>query len=97
MAAFCVMVKGPCRGKMCDFWARVRLRKLHIDELVKELRKSISSCEEDFGSNLDDAFSKYWTDFGIKNIRRFCEEDPDLYSKIKQAEDQVKKSLLWEK
>jgi hypothetical protein len=54
MAAFCVLVKGPCRGKMCDFWARVRLRKAHIDELVQELRKSIFSCEEHIGSDLED-------------------------------------------
>ncbi|MFX1559188.1 MAG: hypothetical protein ACFFBL_01245 [Promethearchaeota archaeon] len=93
MAAFCVMVKGPCRGKMCDFWARVRLRKLHIDELVHELRLSISNCD-DSGFTLDDAFSQYWTDFGIKDLRRFCMEDPDLCSKMKQVEDRIRKLLL---
>lgn len=94
MAAFCVMVKGPCRGKMCDFWARVRLRKLHIGELVQDIRNSISICEEDFGSTLDDAFSQYWTNFGIKDFRRFCEEDPDLCSKLKHAEEQIRKMIL---
>jgi hypothetical protein len=94
MAAFCVMVKGPCRGKMCDFWAGVRLRKLHIDELVQDIRNSISSCEEDIGSNLDDVFSQYWTDFGFKDLRRLCEEDPDLASKMKQAEERVRKTTL---
>jgi hypothetical protein len=94
MAAFCVMVKGPCRGKMCDFWARVRLRKSQIDELVQELWTSISRCEEDSGSTLDDAFSQYWTNFGIKDFRRFCEEDPVLCSKTKQAEEWVRKMIL---
>ncbi|MHA1963986.1 MAG: hypothetical protein ACXACG_12795 [Candidatus Thorarchaeota archaeon] len=94
MAAFCVMVKGPCRGKMCDFWAGVRLRKLHIDELVQDLRINISSCEEDTSSSLDDAFSRYWTNFGFKDLRRFCEEDPELCSKMKQAEERVRKIIL---
>jgi hypothetical protein len=94
MAAFCVMVKGPCRGKMCDFWARVRLRKLDIGELVQEIRNSISICEENLGSTLDDAFSQYWTDFGIKDLKRFCEEAPDLCSKLKHAEEQIRKMIL---
>ena len=92
--AYCVMVQGPCRGKMCDFWARVRIGKLHVDELVQELRSSISSCEEDIGSDLNDAFSQYWTDFGIKDFRRFCEEAPDLCSKIKQAEERTREAML---
>lgn len=82
---------------MCDFWARVKLRKLYIDELVQELRNRINTCEEDLGSNLDDTFSKYWTDFGIKNLGRFCEEAPELCSKMKQVEEQVRKTILWEK
>jgi hypothetical protein len=88
------MVKGPCRGKMCDFWARVRLRKLHIDELAHELRSSISNCGDDVGSTLDDAFTQYWTDFGIKNFSRFCKEEPDLYSKMKLVEKLARKLIL---
>jgi hypothetical protein len=72
----------------------VKLGKLHIDELVQDIRKSISSCEEDFGSNLDDAFFQYWTDFGIKDLRRFCEEEPDLCSKMKQAEERTRNSMF---
>ena len=94
MAAYCVMVKGPCRGKMCDFWVGVRLRKLHIDELVRDLWGSISSCEEDSGSTLGDAFSQYWTDFGINDLRRFCDEDPELCSKMNHVEEQVRMMLL---
>ncbi len=79
---------------MCDFWAGVRLRKLHIDELVQDLRISISNCEENIGSDLDYVFSQYWTDFGIKDLRRFCEEDPELCFKMKQTEERVRKLIL---
>ena len=94
MVSFCVMVKGPCRGKMCDFWARVRLGKLQIGELVQELRNSISNCEETMDSTLDEALMQYWTDFGIKDLRRFSEENPDLYSKMKQAEELIRKEKM---
>ncbi len=90
MAAFCVMVKGPCRGKMCDFWARVKLRKLHIDEIVEELRSSIIGCDGETGSDLDNAFTQFWSDFGIKDLSRFYEEDSELYSKMKDAEEQIR-------
>ena len=92
--AYCVMVKGPCRGIMCDFWVRVRIGKLHVNELAHELQNSISNCEAGITSNLDDAFSQYWTDFGIKDLRRFCEEAPDLCSKMKQAEEQTRETML---
>ncbi len=94
MPLYCVMVKGSCRGKMCDFWAGVRIGKLHIDELVKELQNSISNCEEEITSDLDDAFSQYWTDFGIKDLRRFYEEQPDLCFKMKKAEELTRRTML---
>jgi len=94
MVAFCVMVKGPCRGKMCDFWARVRLRKFDTDELVQEIQNTISICEKEIGSTLDEAFCQYWSDFGIKDIKRFCEEDPNLCSKMKQIENRVRMMML---
>jgi len=79
---------------MCDFWARVRLRKLHINELVQELSQNISNCEDDVGSSLDDLFSQFWTDFGLRDIKRFCEEDPDLCSKMKQVEERIRMLLF---
>ena len=94
MPLYCVLVKGSCRGKMCDFWSSVKIRKLPIDELVQGLQNGISNCEEEIASNLDDAFSQYWTDFGIKDLRRLCEEQPDLCSKIKQAEERIRKTML---
>jgi hypothetical protein len=82
---------------MCDFWARVKLGKLQVEELVQDLRSSISSCEGDLGSTLDDAFSQYWSDFGIKNIGRFRNENPDLFSKMRHAEEQTRMILLKQK
>ena len=92
--AYCVMVKGPCRGKMCDFWVRVRIRKLHIDELAQELQNRISKCLDGLTTNLDDAISQFWSEFGIKDLRRFCQEEPDLCSKVKRAEERTRRSLL---
>ena len=97
MATFCVMVKGPCRGKMCDFWARVRLRKSNIERLTQELREGISICREKNGTDLDYAFVNYWTDFGIKDIQRFKDEEPELSIKMKQVENQVRRLLFEEK
>jgi hypothetical protein len=94
MAAFCVLVKGHCRGKMCDFWVRVRLEKLHIEELAQDLRNSITGCDYGSISALNYAFSKYWSDFGIKDLRRLCEEEPELCSKMKHIEDRIRKTMF---
>ena len=94
MAAFCVLVKGPCRGKMCDFWARVKLRKLSIDEIVQELQDFIIKCEDEVDSDLNDAFIQYWSDFGIKDFKLFCDEEPELCSKMRDAEAQLRILLL---
>ena len=82
--AYCVMVKGPCRGNMCDFWVRVRIGKLHVNELAHELQNSISNCEAGITSNLDDAFSQYWTDFGITDLTRFCERSYALGNRFQE-------------
>ncbi|MFW9965613.1 MAG: hypothetical protein ACFFEA_00530 [Candidatus Thorarchaeota archaeon] len=84
------MVHGPCRGKMCDFWARVKLRKTTLEELARDILISISECNNPGHTNLDDALDDYWTDFGVKDIWRFCEEEPSLCSKMKLVNAQVK-------
>ena len=94
MVAFCVMVKGPCRGKMCDFWARVKLKKLSIDEIVQQLQDFIIKCEEEVGPDLDNAFTQYWSNFGIKDLKLFCDEEPVLCSKLKDAEEQLRILML---
>jgi len=84
--AFCVMVKGPCRGKMCDFWARVRIRKSTIEELVIGIRESVIKCHNENSLSFDEATREYWDNIGVRNMQRLREEEPDLYEKMKQAE-----------
>lgn len=88
--AYCVMVQGPCRGNMCDFWARVKLRKSSPDDLAKEILLSIRECDNPGHIKLDDAITEYWKTFGVKNIGLLCEEEPDLCSKMKLVNAQVK-------
>ncbi|MFW9884145.1 MAG: hypothetical protein ACFFEX_07115 [Candidatus Thorarchaeota archaeon] len=83
------MVQGPCRGKMCDFWARVKLRKRATEEIAQDMYLSICQCDNPGHTKLDDRIVEYWTVFGVKNIGRLCEEEPDLCSKMKQIEYQV--------
>ncbi|MHA2117685.1 MAG: hypothetical protein ACW98J_02085 [Candidatus Thorarchaeota archaeon] len=83
------MVQGPCRGNMCDFWARVKLRKRTTNEITQEMYLNIRECDNPGHTKLDDAIIEYWTAFGVKNIERLCEEDPDLCIKMKDINAQV--------
>lgn len=87
--AYCVMVQGPCRGNMCDFWARVKLRKRTIDEVAQDMYLSIRECDNPGHTKLADAIIEYWTVFGVTNIKRLCEEEPELCTKMKEINAQV--------
>jgi hypothetical protein len=84
------MVHGPCRGKMCDFWARVKLKKSTQNEIVRDMYLSVRECDNPGHVNLDDAIIEYWTAFGMRNIERLCEEEPDLCTKMKDINAQVR-------
>lgn len=84
------MVHGPCRGKMCDFWARVKLKKTSVDEISQDAFLSVRECDNPGHTNLDDALIEFWTEFGVRSIKRLCEEEPDLCSKIKLVNAQAK-------
>ena len=90
--SYCVMVKGKCRGKMCDFWARVKLRKSDLDDIVTSIVSSLVGCKDN-GKGLDKALSTFWTEFGIRNMASMCEEEPDLCYKLGQIESQVRQEL----
>ncbi|MFW9891484.1 MAG: hypothetical protein ACFFFO_04740 [Candidatus Thorarchaeota archaeon] len=83
------MVKGPCRGKMCDYWGRVRIRKSTIKELVDGIREAIMKCECQVSLKRDDALREYWYSIGIRDMKRLCEEEPDLCTKMTEAEVQA--------
>jgi hypothetical protein len=72
---------------MCDFWARVRLRKRSIEEVAQDMHLSIRQCDNPGHTELDEAIVEYWTTFGVKDIGRLCEEEPELCSKMRRIED----------
>lgn len=91
MVQYCPMVKGFCRGKACDFWARIKIRKLSLDELVTAIRNSIVECTTKDSISKEDAIREYWIQIGVKNIYRLCMEEPDLCTKMMDAEVLAKK------
>jgi hypothetical protein len=88
--SFCVMVKGPCRGKQCDFWARIKIRKRSVEELVREIYDSIIECGDGSALDIRIALDKFWYEIGIRDRDRLCREESDLCAKIIEVEDRVK-------
>ena len=86
MAQFCVLVKGPCRGKSCDYWARIKIRKASVEELASGIRECIVECKTTTAVPLDKALRDYWSKLGIRNFERLCEEEPALCTKMAKAE-----------
>ncbi len=93
MAQYCVMVKGPCRGKSCDFWARVKIRKASIDEILKGIKESITGCQIDTPMMLKEVIQEYWLQLGIHNLKRLSEEEPELWTKMMQIESIIKEQM----
>jgi len=89
----CVLVKGPCRGRNCDFWARIRLRKKSQDKILSEIATQIKKCLESPNEDFDSALKEYWSEIGIRNMDLLCQEEPDLCEKIMSIE-QVAKGLV---
>ncbi|TFG15463.1 hypothetical protein EU537_00150 [Candidatus Thorarchaeota archaeon] len=89
MAEYCVMVKGPCRGKKCDFWARIRIQKRTLKALIKEARESIHECQDLDHDSKRVAMDGFWYQLGIRDMDRLCEEEPSLCEKIRRVERAV--------
>lgn len=89
MAAFCVLVKGPCRGRKCDFWARVKIRKASIEDLAVGIKECIAECQGEDSLELADALYEYWSLIGVQDLKKLCEEEPDLCAKMTEAEVQA--------
>lgn len=88
------MVKGPCRGRKCDFWARVKIRKSTIDRLVEDLVTSIVVCYAEGRYDIEDAFHQYWTLVGVRDREVLCVEEPELCGKMRAAEDRAAAMIL---
>lgn len=89
MSNYCVLVKGPCRGKNCDFWARIRIDQQTIKSLIQEATSSIKACKKSEYSSKRAAMDKFWGQLGIRDMDRLCEEEPDLCKKIRRVEKAV--------
>jgi hypothetical protein len=87
--AYCVMVKGFCRGKKCDFWGRVKIRKSSMEELVEGIRATIVKCQAENSMTLENALHEFWFAIGVRDMKRLCEEEPDLCAKMTKAEAQA--------
>jgi hypothetical protein len=83
------MVKGPCRGSFCDFWGRVKIRKSSVEDLAAGIKSVVVRCQGDDSVTLEDALNEYWRVIGIRDMKRLCEEEPDLCAKMTQAEVQA--------
>ncbi|MGY5864623.1 MAG: hypothetical protein RTV41_08455 [Candidatus Thorarchaeota archaeon] len=90
MALYCVMVKGPCRGAFCDFWGRVKIRKSSVEELAAGIRQAIVMCDNQDAMARENALREYWHVLGIRNMKRLCEEEPELCAKMTEAELQAR-------
>jgi hypothetical protein len=86
MAQYCVLVKGLCRGKSCDYWARVKIRKVSMNELITDIQESVRKCKNTNSMKLDEALRNYWLQVGIRDFDRLCREEPDLCAKMVDAE-----------
>lgn len=86
MPPYCVLVKGRCRGKKCDFWARIKIRKSTVKKLVDGLVESTAECQSDDGKSIGNVFDEYWSLLGIRDRELLCEEEPDLCEKMQRAE-----------
>ncbi|MGQ4871097.1 MAG: hypothetical protein ACP6IT_04595 [Candidatus Thorarchaeota archaeon] len=84
--AWCVLFKGPCRGNACDYWARVRLRKMDVAEITTRLVDFIEKHGTDGTPAYEHAIGAFWRDFGVKSIERLQQEEPELYAKMREAE-----------
>jgi hypothetical protein len=88
MAAYCVIVKGPCRGRNCDYWGRVRIRKSSIEELAAGIKAIVIKCQGNNSMTREDALHEYWHMIGVRDMKKLCEEEPNLCVKMKEAEAQ---------
>lgn len=74
---------------MCDFWARIRIRKSTLERLVESLVESIAVCSNNDSIGIEEALEEYWLLMGVRNRNRLCEEEPDLCEKMQIAEQRA--------
>ena len=90
--SWCVIVKGPCRGRKCDYWERVRLRKTPIHELADTMTQFLERRREEPDCTFDELTLQFWREFGIKDLDLLCREDYELCRKMKRVEEMCRES-----
>jgi len=81
---WCTMVHGPCRGKACDFWARVKLKQATTDELLEQISQAIG--RNTGGQDATDSIiDRYWRRFGLSSLERLHMEEPELFEKVMEV------------
>ncbi len=76
---------------MCDFWARVKIRKNSIESLLSVSAEFIRSRDEGQGESLESTIKDFWKSLGVKDMKRLCNEEPDLCKKIEQITEEIRK------
>ena len=71
---------------MCDFWARVKIRKQSVEELVEHARDAIIPCKTSDLETVREALDEYWKNIGVMDIDRLRDEEPDLFDKMRDVE-----------
>jgi hypothetical protein len=89
MEDWCVMVGGPCRGKNCDFWARIKIKKKSVDEMTGEILARLQEQKEETPKAFKQAIQEYWECLGVKNRTILRKEKPEIFAKMMEVERQV--------
>ncbi len=92
MNHWCTMVHGPCRGKACDFWARVKLKHATVDELFEQISHDIVQCIEGQHA-IGPAIDRYWKGFGLNSLERLHKEEPELFEKVRAVSIRLETQL----
>ncbi len=76
---------------MCDYWARIKIRKRSVEELVDLVNETIKDASNPVVHDRSEQIRRFWSSLGVKDMDRLCREEPDLCEKIRDVEEQVKK------
>ncbi len=77
---------------MCDFWVRVRLNKMSVEDIKLAIERWLKeNSAEQYCVDLDLLIGRYWKTVGLHDLTRLQIEDPQLHSKIICVEDRVRR------
>lgn len=89
MDDWCVMVGGPCRGKNCDFWARIKIKKKSVEEMTEDIIARVNGRTKEEDITPEQAIQDYWDCLGVKNRKVLRKEKPGIFAKMMKVEESV--------